>query len=58
MNAGLLEAAAVPLTRVVAEPLEHPLMGPVRADDKPSSDITILRTTLLSLMAGETDPIA
>src|SRR3954451_12082584 len=34
MNAGLLEGAAVPLTGVVAEPLEHPFMGPVRARDK------------------------
>jgi hypothetical protein len=34
MNAGLLEGAAVPLTRVVAEPLEHPFMGPVGAGDK------------------------
>jgi hypothetical protein len=34
MNAGLLESAAVPLTRVVAEPLEHPFMGPVGAGDK------------------------
>src|SRR4051795_5661715 len=34
MNAGLLEGAAVPLTRVIAEPLEHPFMGPVGAGDK------------------------
>src|SRR3712207_9420151 len=34
MNAGLLESAAVPLSRVVAEPLEHPFMGPVRAGGK------------------------
>jgi hypothetical protein len=34
VDAGLLERAAVPLTRVVAEPLEHPFMGPVGAGDK------------------------
>src|SRR3954465_12405616 len=34
VDAGLLERAAVPLTRVIAEPLEHPFMGPVGAGDK------------------------
>ena len=34
VDAGLLERAAVPLTRVVAEPLEHPFMGPVGAGGK------------------------
>ena len=34
VDAGLLERAAVPLTRIVAEPLEHPFMGPVGAGGK------------------------
>src|SRR6201991_3822342 len=34
VNAGLLEGAAVPLARVVAEPLEHPFMGSVGAGGK------------------------
>src|SRR4051794_18886520 len=34
VDAGLLERAAVPLTRVVAEPLEHPFVGPVEAGGK------------------------
>ena len=34
MDAGLLQRAAVPRTRVLAEPLEHPLMGPVGAGGK------------------------
>ena len=35
VDAGLLERAQVPLTRVVAEPLEHPLVGPVGAGREP-----------------------
>src|SRR3954447_21948893 len=34
VDAGRVERAAVPVTRVVAEPFEHPFMGPVGAGDK------------------------
>jgi len=35
VNAGLVERTAVPRTRVVAEPLEHPLMRAIGAGDEP-----------------------
>ena len=56
VNAGLLERAEVSLVRVVAEPLEHPFMGPVGAGGKPVEGQTILRITFLSLMEVETYP--
>src|SRR3954467_10268249 len=58
VDAGLLERAAVPLTRVVAEPFEHPFVVSVRVGGKPVEGHANLETPFLSLMPVETYPLA